>query len=544
MIRQCPLILIASLVLVSCGTPPSVQNEPVTPVQSISLAGALDNPCATDPIDSNTPETLKMLLLQSVDINNAPFATNDAERFVFKQIFQTLTRVDCQGDLQPGLASKWQSSYAGKRWVFTIRENAVFSDGSPITAQSVVRSWLRAARMDLRQPHPSPFQWLDVMEPGIVILDDHHLQISVSEAMDDLPLLLGHPALAVVLPANPDHKNLGSGPCILEPQTFNASDGFRLIPNMHHPRPPAWSQVDLIVNSGTDAHTMLNEDVDFAVFRNRKQIEYFEISRKHEVMPLPWDRMYLLVCPQGPRELRQRWTTDWSSRELVSDVSVGIATRLDQITFIAPRSRLCPLAMLPEKSLDWPLFSWPEMTAAHNEDLVLFPDNDPEAAALASFLAWHAGRPLRPADDLAGRTPMTTPRRPVGGMAPQALGISTDDFAGAFQSGRAGAYVLPMNRTWFSACRQIAALTNMASWLQDASQDQNTTDRSIPEGARAANPRSDFDVPAARLVENRLRRGRTVLPLTLVRPCLVADKSLHGFKTDFDGILDISDVSR
>jgi len=101
-----------------------------------------------------------------------------------------------------------------------------------------------------------------------------------------------------------------------------------------------------------------------------------------------------------------------------------------------------------------------------------------------------------------------------------------------------------MERNNFSSCRQIANLLSMADWLQDAARDQNITSRSIPEGARAANPRADYDVPESRKVENRLRRSRTVLPLIMSRACVVADNSLSGFKTDFDGILDITDVSR
>lgn len=532
------------LFLISCGTMPLPEDQPDPIIPDVYFSAAPENPSSPDFSGSSEALSLTMILTASIDLNHAPLAENDAERFAFKQIFETLTRVDSEGKLQPALASDWQQSKGGKQWVFTIRQGAVFSDGTPITSKAVVLSWLRAARMDFDHPAPSPFQWFNVLEPGVRILDSHRVQISLPEAMDDLPLLLAHQALAVVYSSKDGIGPLGSGPSRIDPSLTPPAQGLRLLPNPHHPRMPRWQHVDLVIQPEFDTRSLLENRADFAVLRNQTLVNMVSASARHQVIALPWDRMYLLVCPPGPTELRQRWNTGWSSRELVNDVSVDQTSTLDQLTFAEPRSRICPLQMLPQKAMDWPQFSWKERIVSNDDDLVLFPDNDPEAEALAEYLAQHAGRPLRPADDLPGRTPMTTPRRPAGGMAPQAMGISPDDFAGALQSGKAGAYILPLNRTWFSSCRQMAGLIGLAGWLQDAAMDPGTTSSVLPEGARAANPRMDFDVPGARVVENRLRRGRTVLPLTISRSYVVAGKSLRGFTFDYDGILNITDVSR
>jgi len=68
-------------------------------------------------------------------------------------VFQTLVKMDAKGAFQPLLAESWEVSPDGKTYVFHIRENAVFSDGSPVTAQQVKASMMyRESRKRKRGP--------------------------------------------------------------------------------------------------------------------------------------------------------------------------------------------------------------------------------------------------------------------------------------------------------------------------------------------------------------------------------------------------------
>lgn len=51
-------------------------------------------------------------------------------------------------DPLPALATAYRISRDKKRWTFTIRDNAKFSDGTPITAQSVIDSWLKLQKIE------------------------------------------------------------------------------------------------------------------------------------------------------------------------------------------------------------------------------------------------------------------------------------------------------------------------------------------------------------------------------------------------------------
>lgn len=71
---------------------------------------------------------------------------------VIAQVFEGLTTFDLNNKVQPALADSWQTSEDGRQITFHLRPGITFSDGSPITSQDVVDSWLRL--IDPAQPSP------------------------------------------------------------------------------------------------------------------------------------------------------------------------------------------------------------------------------------------------------------------------------------------------------------------------------------------------------------------------------------------------------
>ncbi|MGD9367148.1 MAG: ABC transporter substrate-binding protein [Desulfobacteraceae bacterium] len=57
-------------------------------------------------------------------------------------VFQTLVKMDAAGKIQPLLAKSWEKSRDGKSYLFHLRKEALFSDGTPVTAQQVKASML------------------------------------------------------------------------------------------------------------------------------------------------------------------------------------------------------------------------------------------------------------------------------------------------------------------------------------------------------------------------------------------------------------------
>ena len=73
---------------------------------------------------------------------------------VIRDLFEGLVNQDAKGNLVPGVATRWQSN-DNRVWTFTLRDNARWSDGTPVTAEDFVYSWQR-----LVDPKTtSPFAW-------------------------------------------------------------------------------------------------------------------------------------------------------------------------------------------------------------------------------------------------------------------------------------------------------------------------------------------------------------------------------------------------
>lgn len=53
---------------------------------------------------------------------------------VIRDLFEGLVNQNEKGELTPGVATRWQSN-DNRIWTFTLRDNAKWSDGSPVTAQ-------------------------------------------------------------------------------------------------------------------------------------------------------------------------------------------------------------------------------------------------------------------------------------------------------------------------------------------------------------------------------------------------------------------------
>lgn len=78
-----------------------------------------------------------------VETLDPAFIADAADVQLHLQLYAGLTRLDETGEPYPSLASGWQVSPDGRTYTFTIRDDLTFSDGTPLTAEDVRRSWLR-----------------------------------------------------------------------------------------------------------------------------------------------------------------------------------------------------------------------------------------------------------------------------------------------------------------------------------------------------------------------------------------------------------------
>jgi hypothetical protein len=137
---------LTTLALAGCATaaPKRASEPPRRPEPAVAQA------CIRIPAPPQAPDSIVIALSERVEPSDAPAPSNESERLLFAQMYETLLRVDCTGRILPGLARAWSmdSSSGSQRWTFTVRDDARFWSGAPVTAAAVIASWRESAAGD------------------------------------------------------------------------------------------------------------------------------------------------------------------------------------------------------------------------------------------------------------------------------------------------------------------------------------------------------------------------------------------------------------
>ncbi|MBM6550874.1 ABC transporter substrate-binding protein [Marinomonas ostreistagni] len=174
-----------------------------------SLAGAISalalatTPVNAEPTDQNTVKINAAFEFSSIDPSRSGYV------FTRMQIFETLLNVDNQGNLTPGLASAWDILEGGHKWRLSLRDDVVYHNDTPMTADSVVKA--------LRIATEKPGAWQGVPVTSIEVVDAQHIDINLSQPFQPLGAILANYASAILAPQAYGEDNLareaiGTGP--------------------------------------------------------------------------------------------------------------------------------------------------------------------------------------------------------------------------------------------------------------------------------------------------------------------------------------------
>jgi len=226
---------------------------------------------STGSVSARAP-TITIGLSEAVEPRHAPFARNDAERIVFRHLYETPVRIDCDGHVRPELAEQWEKADGGRRWTFRLRDGAQFWDGAPVTAQDIVFG------------HGGAGYTLSAPEKSVVT-------VTFAKEQDDVPPVLGDPGLAVTKPAPDSSWPIGTG-------SYWATSATTTPQEIRAHTPRGDTLVFKFAASG-DARDLLDAGVDLLVTRDRALRDYAATLQNHEVAALPWDRTYVYVTAEA-----------------------------------------------------------------------------------------------------------------------------------------------------------------------------------------------------------------------------------------------------
>jgi len=220
-------------------------------------------------------------LVDRVDPANAPRPSNDGERIVFRQLYETLVTADCHGRAVPALAASWRLEADGRTWTVTLREGARFSDGSELTPADVRASWIRDAGGNDLRPHVSR------LLQSIAVTGDHALAIVLRSRRTDAPMALAHPDLSISKSVEGSPWPLGTRDARVAPDALTV---------VRDPLPP----IRFVAATG-DPRDMLDGGIDLLITREPAALGYAATLSQFQSLPLAWQRTHVLITPGRAR---------------------------------------------------------------------------------------------------------------------------------------------------------------------------------------------------------------------------------------------------
>ncbi|MBL5902789.1 ABC transporter substrate-binding protein [Serratia fonticola] len=164
------------------------------------------------------PAGVQLAPLQRMVINNgSEVASLDPHKVegtpesnIILNLLEGLVSTDANGHLAPAVAESWENTDY-QTWTFHLRPGAVWSDGSPVTAQDFVYSWQRLADPKTGSPYASYLQYgrienIDAIlagkKPpeslGVSAIDDKTLKVTLSEPVPYFVSMLSHTSMKPV----------------------------------------------------------------------------------------------------------------------------------------------------------------------------------------------------------------------------------------------------------------------------------------------------------------------------------------------------------
>ncbi|WP_434750129.1 peptide ABC transporter substrate-binding protein [Paenibacillus amylolyticus] len=218
------LILAFGTVLAACGS----KNE--------GTGTKTDNNSASGEKGLAKDQVLKINLTAEPPTLDPAQAKDSQTNTVLKFLYEGLVRIDDKGKEAPGIATKWDISEDGLKYVFNLNPEAKWSNGDPITAEDFARSWERALKPETASPYAYQLYYIkgaqafnegktkDFSQVGVKAKDEHTLEVTLE---NPTPYFLGLTAFYTYYPVHKsadtnkkffsDYKNMiVNGPFVMD----------------------------------------------------------------------------------------------------------------------------------------------------------------------------------------------------------------------------------------------------------------------------------------------------------------------------------------
>lgn len=317
------------------------------------------------------------------------FHSFPANRSMAHNIYSALTETDAQDRLQPSLAESWEPE-GDTAWLFKLRADAKFSDGTPVTADDVVASIERVPLVETSSPLTSYIRTV----AGAEMVDERTVRVKTATPDPILPKLLS--TIHVVQKRFAGEKSevfdaltaaIGSGPFKVE--RWDRGERLVLVPNEHYwGSAPAWSQVEYRILTDTPARVaaLLAGDVDFVQTPSTESMARLLGDERIKVVQAPSSRITFIQFHQGEASLDDMSGTDgknpFADLRVRQAVSLAIPRAAIRERIMGNLSTVAGQIVAPGRD-------------GHNDSVPVDPYDLERAAALLAEAGWADGFKVR-----------------------------------------------------------------------------------------------------------------------------------------------------
>jgi peptide/nickel transport system substrate-binding protein len=212
-------------------------------------------------------------------------ATASIDSMMTMNVYEALTTVAENGEVQPNLATAWEVSEDGLTYTFDLAEGVTFHDGTAFDAEDVVFSFERAMADDSVNPSKGIFAPIE----SVTALDPQTVEIKLKEKDAFFLFNMGQGDSAIVAPESADSNAtnpVGTGP--FKYDSWTRGDRLTLVKNPDHREADsvALEKVEFRFISDPAAATaaMMAEEIDaFPGFPAPELLPQFEADPRFRV---------------------------------------------------------------------------------------------------------------------------------------------------------------------------------------------------------------------------------------------------------------------
>lgn len=179
-------------------------------LRALVLGVALATGVAGSAMAAKTTATLGMRL-EPPHLDPTAGAAAAIDEVVYQNVFEGLTRIDENGEVQPGLAESWTISDDGLTYTFKLHDGVTFHDGTTFDAEDVKFSFERAKAEDSTNAQKRIFEPIE----SVTAVDPTTVEIKLSRPAGSFLFDLGWGDAVIVAPESADSNKtepVGTGP--------------------------------------------------------------------------------------------------------------------------------------------------------------------------------------------------------------------------------------------------------------------------------------------------------------------------------------------